>query len=188
MKKLFVILCALVGLQAHATQMSLSFDKADYAENDTIWMSVWLSDFNSILTSYSATVQLNQGAWMYDWTQTFNEVLGTDGVDAGYVAFDDFDPSLFYVGGFTYFLADSDLLSLASLQTDRPLKLGEFSFTAGSALKATDVSLVEFQATFFDPTTGSEGDNNDTVVPPSVPAPATFWLFAPALWWLARRR
>lgn len=192
LKKLCAAAALLLSVQANATLISVNLDQASYNVGDTIQASLVLSDIQTLVTGFDASLLFNQS--LVELTEIkFGDFLslpavGSDQGDirgAGKVDLYE----LFF--GFS----TEDLLDLSQVQQSSPFVLATVSF---KALKAgANEFALRGLSVLYTPKDGPDYSDKETRGrsataqingPASVPAPATLLLLLPALLLLRRRQ
>jgi hypothetical protein len=189
LKKLFAAAALLLSVQAHATVISVDLDQMQYKVGDTIKANLVVSDIQTLISGFEATLTFNQ-----DLVQLTDVAFGNFLTLPGFFL-DNTQDSELNAGqvklsevflGFTL----EDLLDLGSLQPNDTFVLATVSFKALTH-GVSNFGLTELSV-LYSPFDGPDYQDIEAMGKAAsaklISAPATFALLLPALLWLRRRQ
>lgn len=191
-KKLIATAALLLSMQAHATVISVNLDQNQYNIGDTIKASLVVSDIQTLVSGFEASLHFNQKLVELQ-DVAFGSFLTLDGISN--IQDKTISTGKVFLNEVFLGFALEDLIDLAALQPKTNFVLATFSFKA--LTNGTSLFGLRDLSVLYSPSDSPDyqdvetrGQNATAIIgqPVAVSAPATIALLLPALFWLRRRQ
>jgi hypothetical protein len=192
LKQLFAAAALLLSLQSQATVITVELDKNQYEVGDTVTAQLWLSDIQTLVTSFNTSLLFNDQLLQLQ-SVLFGEFLSLPAVNS--------DQGTQQTAGqldlweMFFGFSTEDIDELRAVQPGNKFLLANISFTAlknGLSELSLRNSEVVYEPVGSDPYADMEVRPGSAFVqtgnPALVSTPATAWLMLPALLLMLRLR